>query len=270
MKDRVQSIADPSPFRSSIVAAGKTSIQCIGSANFGISRSGMPIFRRISHCFGSFSATRSAAPRIGRPVQWNPCGWRTLYPSIRRYRDWNSARRNDVPNPMCWYPFMYGYGTVENHFGREGSARATYTSAFSQAACHRAWMLRRSTFVLDGFRADRGLREWAERRGPERDGPRPERILGGAGFALRVLRAGDFPRFGAGRGRDARPREVVFLRATPGHRRRLRKAFSFDSPVLAAISRTKKGIFYSVDKIETAVRRTGPFPRRWMPVSYVV
>src|SRR2546428_13099632 len=31
---------------------------------------------------------------------------------------------------------MYGYGTVVYHFGRVGSARAMYTPAFSQAACH--------------------------------------------------------------------------------------------------------------------------------------
>src|SRR5438552_13627485 len=31
---------------------------------------------------------------------------------------------------------MYGYGTVVYHFGRAGSARAMYTPAFSQAACH--------------------------------------------------------------------------------------------------------------------------------------
>src|SRR5439155_24434722 len=39
---------------------------------------------------------------------------------------------------------MYGYGTVEYHFGRPGSARATYTRSRSHADCHFASICRRS------------------------------------------------------------------------------------------------------------------------------
>src|SRR2546429_7983414 len=39
---------------------------------------------------------------------------------------------------------MYGYGTVEYHFGRPGSARATYTCSRSHADCHFASICRRS------------------------------------------------------------------------------------------------------------------------------
>src|SRR5207247_248199 len=227
MKDRRQSTAAPSAFRSSIVAWGKTSIQCIGSANFGISESGIPICRRISHCFGSFSAIRFAAPRIGRPVQWNACGWRTLYPVIRRYRDWNSARRKEVPKPRCWYPFMYGYGTVVYHFGRAGSGWASYTRAFAQAACHVASIRRKSRGGggadrrRDGPEAPRARVRarvffWPGRRGAGprrraaarwgRDRPEPER---------------DWPFVAAAR---APPRRD-FLRATVADRTLSRKAF---------------------------------------------
>src|SRR3989442_8332010 len=40
---------------------------------------------------------------------------------------------------------MYGYGTVEYHFGRPTSARATYTCSRSHADCHLASIWRRST-----------------------------------------------------------------------------------------------------------------------------
>jgi len=111
MKDRDQSTAAPRLFRSSMVACGNTSIQWSGSANLGTSDSGMPISRRISIWRRSPDATRSAAPRIGSPVQWNACGKRTLWPVIRLKRAKNSARRNGTANPRCWYPDMYGYGT---------------------------------------------------------------------------------------------------------------------------------------------------------------
>src|SRR5947199_10697174 len=39
---------------------------------------------------------------------------------------------------------MYGYGTVEYHFGRPGSARATYTCSRSHADCHFASICHRS------------------------------------------------------------------------------------------------------------------------------
>src|SRR5436309_6338083 len=219
MKDRVQSTAAPRAFRSAIVAAGKTSIQCIGSANFGISRSGMPIARRISHCFGSFSAIRFAAPRIGRPVQWNPWGWSTLYPSIRRKRDWNSARRNEVPNPRCWYPFMYGYGTVEYHFGRPASARATYTCSRSHTDCHFAsifgrWPGSATLRAFAGARASACDRAFLGRIGARRG-------LGLArdrGRTLRLAARRDCDLF-------RRPRRARDFFATRAHRSDSRKAF---------------------------------------------
>src|SRR3989442_2513530 len=233
MNERVQSTAAPRAFRSSIVAAGKTSIQCIGSANFGISRSGMPIARRISHCFGSFSAIRFAAPRIGRPVQWNAWGWRTLYPSIRRKRDWNSARRNDVPNPRCWYPFIYGYGTVEYHFGRPASARATYTCSRSHADCHLASICRRPTVLATGFAA-------ARRPACARAFLRRTTARGGLGFARdrTRLRRVAAPRDRGLVVRRRRPRDFLGTRA---HRSDSRKAFRGESEGLPTLIRASAG-----------------------------
>ncbi len=78
MKVRDQSTAAPIRFRSFVVSRGKNSVQYTGSANFGISLSGMPILRRMSICFFSPSAMRSAAATIGVPVQWNANGNRVL------------------------------------------------------------------------------------------------------------------------------------------------------------------------------------------------
>src|SRR6267143_2630382 len=130
---------------------------------------------------------------------------------------------------------MYGYGTVEYHLGRAGSARATYTSASSQAACHRASNARRSISfgVETPFLAARGLlvgapvpvRGFAARRG---DGERCR-------FAGLFLRRVGFD----ARRRDGRLARRVragdFLRATSAHRRRSRKAFAVYDPRFARV-----------------------------------
>src|SRR2546425_1383364 len=68
---------------------------------------------------------------------------------------------------------MYGYGTVEYHFGRPGSARATYTCSRSHADCHFASICHRSpgfatprTFV--GARASACARAFFGRMGARR------------------------------------------------------------------------------------------------------
>ena len=156
MNERRQSTAAPRALRSSIVAWGKTEIQWRGSANFFRSRSFTPIFRRMSNCTRSPSATLRAAPTIGSPVQWNACGWRTLYPAILRYRLWNSARKNAIPNPRCWYPLTYGYGTVANHFLFPGRVRASKTRARAHARCHVASTFRGSYRRAGTPRSSRG------------------------------------------------------------------------------------------------------------------
>src|SRR2546422_4920278 len=115
---------------------------------------------------------------------------------------------------------MYGYGTVEYHFGRPASARATYTCSRSHADCHLASIWRRSTDPARprGFAAVRGR-------------------LGARAFLLLVA---DRPAFGFGRGRGRRrpprlaPRVWGFFRrprgradffATRAHRSDSRKAF---------------------------------------------
>src|SRR5712691_2352067 len=89
---------------------------------------------------------------------------------------------------------MYGYGTVVYHFGRVGSARATYTPAFSQAACHFGSNRRKSNGSVGraGFetrrargprrgRALAGLTGFRRRRGFERGGDRPFRVAAARG-----------------------------------------------------------------------------------------
>src|SRR5881628_1750086 len=58
--------------------------------------------------------------------------------------DWSSDVCSSDLKPRCWYPFMYGYGTLEYHFGRRASARATYTCSRSHTDCHFASICRRS------------------------------------------------------------------------------------------------------------------------------
>src|SRR3989442_7348095 len=82
---------------------------------------------------------------------------------------------------------MYGYGTVEYHFGRAASTRATYTCSRSHADCHLASICRRSTDSMwpRGFAALRGrlcactfLRRVSDRRafGLGRGRGRPPRL----------------------------------------------------------------------------------------------
>jgi len=101
-------------------------------------------------------------------------------------------------------------------------------------------MRRRSAFAGDDFRADRGLREGTDRGATEGDRRRRGADRGRPRFASRVAWAGDFRPFRAGRPREEPPRAVDFLRATPGHRGRLRKAFSFDPEDFATIPRAKE------------------------------
>src|SRR2546428_10366544 len=161
---------------------------------------------------------------IRRPPRSTLFPYTTLF---RSNRDWNSARRNEVPNPRCWYPFMYGYGTVEYHFGRPTSARATYTRSRSHADCHLASISRRST---DPVRPC-GL---ALARGRTRGPAFPRSLAGRRAFGL-----------GRGRGRPPRlvaRRALGLLRrplgrcdffATRAHKSDSRKAFrgGFGAPI---------------------------------------
>jgi hypothetical protein len=82
----LQSIERPKRWKSLFHSLQKKRTQCSGSANFGISLSGIPIDFSIPICFGSPSLTRRAAATMGLPVACQPWGNSTLNPFIRLYR----------------------------------------------------------------------------------------------------------------------------------------------------------------------------------------
>jgi len=88
INDLLQSTPDPNPWRSFSAIFGNVSNQYNGSAYFGISDSGIPIFKRISDCYYGIDlslislATRMAEAIIGIPVAWNENGNNTLLSSI--------------------------------------------------------------------------------------------------------------------------------------------------------------------------------------------
>src|SRR2546422_10559459 len=68
---------------------------------------------------------------------------------------------------------MYGYGTVEYHFGRPASARATYTCSRSHADCHFAsifgrWPGSATLRAFAGARASACARAFLGRMGARR------------------------------------------------------------------------------------------------------
>src|SRR2546425_5208966 len=157
---------------------------------------------------------------------------------------------------------MYGYGTVEYHFGRAASARATYTCSRSHADCHLASIRRRST-----------------------DPPRPRSFAAVRGRACAgafLRRVGDRRAFGPGRerlpllGRRAwglfrrAPGRRAFL-ATRAHRSDSRKAFrgGFGAPIDRFVVAKRRLPFGIQNKNRTAIPST--IPRHdGGPLSYVV
>src|SRR5438874_2076257 len=118
---------------------------------------------------------------------------------------------------------MYGKGTVEYHFGRAGSALATYTWAFSQATCHFSAMAFRSGPFGRASALAPGRRD-ARRDGAPRGFLVPRRGADGRRRTGRLRARLGFARRRLCRSRAGRVR-AFFLRAIRGDRRDLRKAF---------------------------------------------
>src|SRR2546422_10757842 len=118
---------------------------------------------------------------------------------------------------------MYGYGTVEYHFGRPASARATYTCSRSHADCHFAsifgrWPCSTTLRAFAGARASACARAFLGRIGARRAfGLARDR---GRTLRLAVRRDCDLFR---------RPRRARDFLATRAHRSDSRKAFRGES-----------------------------------------
>ena len=71
---------------------------------------------------------------MGMPVQWNPCGNNTRFPTIRWYPAANSILEMVNAWPTWSEPFMYGYGVVPIHFGAVSRTSSALTRAVMQVS----------------------------------------------------------------------------------------------------------------------------------------